>query len=158
MGRPRKPTSLKILHGDRADRINDREPVPAATEVRCPSWLSADARKVWRRLAPDLIRKKVLTAWDVDSFATVCELVIQNRVALADVAANGNRIVVLERELSDGTRVYRTTKNPNWQIADESTSLLATLGGRFGLNPADRAKLAVGEEPQRGQGANRLLS
>lgn len=30
----RKPTALKILHGDRPDRINDRAPIPPATDVR----------------------------------------------------------------------------------------------------------------------------
>jgi P27 family predicted phage terminase small subunit len=153
------PTALKLLRGEtRPSQINTNEPQPGAGEVVCPEWVSDDGRQVWDRLAPDLVAKGVLTPWDVDSFADLCELVIINRVALADVQANGNAIVTVERELSNGTLLFRTQKNPNWQIAKESTGLLVTLGGRFGLNPSDRQQLSVGGGEAHGQGADRLLS
>lgn len=126
-------------------------------DIRCPAWLSDKAKRVWQRLAPDLIAKKVLTPWDVDVFADLCELIVVNREALADVARNGTAIVTVDRELANGTIVFRTQKNPNWQIARESTTMLATVGGRFGLNPSDRQQLKTGDAPN-GKGAARLLS
>lgn len=45
-----KPTQLRILHGDRKDRINDGEPVPPEAEVACPDWASDPARAIWERL------------------------------------------------------------------------------------------------------------
>lgn len=153
------PTNLRILRGDRKDRINTDEPQPTSDGVvRCPTWLSTKAKLVWRRLAPDLIAKKVLTAWDVDSFADVCELMVINRTALEDVAEHGNTIVTVDRELADGTIVYRTQKNPNWQIAKESTALLVSLGGRFALNPSDRSQMKVGDAPKAGKPGEDLLS
>jgi hypothetical protein len=35
-----KPTKLRVLHGDRADRINADEPEPPEDEIRCPDWAS----------------------------------------------------------------------------------------------------------------------
>lgn len=152
-----KPTSLRILHGDREDRINREEPLPEQAEVTAPSWLDDRARAVWDRLAPDLVAKGVLTGWDVDAFAAFCSVVVRNADALADVAANGTSLTTVERELSDGTLIFRVVKNPAWQVARESASLVATLGGRFGLNPSDRSQIKVGGSRGATQGAERLL-
>lgn len=47
-----KPTALRVLHGDRKDRINDAEPQPAEGEVTAPEELSDDARAIWDQLPP----------------------------------------------------------------------------------------------------------
>jgi len=47
-----KPTALKVLHGDRPDRINHAEPIPPENEVTAPEDLSDDARAAWDQLAP----------------------------------------------------------------------------------------------------------
>ena len=60
-----KPTASRRLHGDRADRINDDEP--------------QRARKVWDGLAPNLVERRVLTAWDVDLLAAFCAVVVANQ-------------------------------------------------------------------------------
>lgn len=151
------PTALKVIRGDKPSRIPTGEPQPDAGEVVAPSWLSRKAKYVWARLAPDLIKKGVLTTWDVDTFADFCSLVVTNREAIADVEKHGNVITTVIRELSDGTIIYGVSKNPNWQIAKESAALLVTIGGRFGLNPSDRAQLNVGE-PEKGNAKGRLLS
>lgn len=156
-GRPAKPTSLKVLHGDREDRINRDEPLPERGDVAAPEWLDDRSRQVWDRLAPDLTAKGVLTSWDVDAFAAFCTVVVRNADALSDVACNGTSLTTVERELSDGTVIYRVVKNPAWQVARESTALVATLGGRFGLNPSDRSQIKVGGDRGATQGAERLL-
>ena len=104
---------------------------------------------MWRRLAPDLIAKHVLTSWDVDAFGQVCALIVTNAAAMRAVLDDGPVID------SERGRV----KNPAWQVARETAALLVTLGGRFGLNPSDRSQLDVG--PAGGSttsGAERLLS
>lgn len=68
-----KPTALRVLHGDRKDRINDAEPVAPEVEVRPPEELSDEAREIWTRLAPSLIAVGVLTVWDIDAFQITCE-------------------------------------------------------------------------------------
>ncbi|MFD7319546.1 hypothetical protein ACFV9D_00420 [Streptomyces sp. NPDC059875] len=49
-----KPTALRVLHGDRKDRINTGEPQPDEGEITPPVWLSNGALEVWRILADEL--------------------------------------------------------------------------------------------------------
>lgn len=156
-GPAQKPTPLRVLHGDRKDRINDQAPVPAAEDVARPEWLPDRAAAVWDRLAPDLIAKGVLTTWDVDAFADFCAAVVINQDAMINLDENGTSCTTPVRELADGTVIYALRKNPAWQVARESSALIVTLGGRFGLTPSDRAQLKVGGQEKPG-GAERLLS
>lgn len=144
-GIPPAPTALKVLHGVKPSRINSNEPKPDAAEVAPPRELDPRAQAIWDRLAPDMIRKGVLTAWDVDSFATFCSMVVVNQDAVADVEKNGTNCTTVVRELSNGEVIYELRKNPAWQVARESATLIVTLGGRFGLNPSDRSQLTMGE-------------
>lgn len=151
------PTALKVVRGTRESRVNREEPKPDLGEMGAPAWLPGRAREVWDRLAPDLVRKKVLTAWDVDAFADLCSAVVVNRDAWLDIEANGTSCTTVARELSDGTVIYRLSKNPAWQVARESTVIITTLGGRFGLNPSDRSQLHVKGDDDAAKGAERLL-
>lgn len=144
-----KPTALRILHGDRSDRINDREPVPPTQEITCPDWASDSAREIWARLAPGLEQRKVLTAWDVDAFLILCEALARYRNATALV--NGSALLV-----QGGSGLM---KNPALQVQAEAERTFLTYAARFGLTPSDRQsiKVEVGGGDQN-QGAGRLLS
>lgn len=156
-GPARKPTNLAILHGEtRPSRLNRNEPKPAMAEVVPPEWLDERALAVWNRLAPDMKAKGVLTPWDVDAFAQLCAVVVVAQDALADIAKNGTQCTTVIRELSDGTLIYGLRKNPAWQIARESAGLLVSLGGRFGMNPSDRAQLTM--DGKAGEPGDDLLS
>ena len=151
-GRPAKPTHLKVLQGTRADRVNDREPVPDTdAPIVAPAWLAESldgaAMLVWEQLAPDMIAKKVLTAWDVHTFAILCDAIARHAQAARDVALRG--------PLVEGDRGM--VKNPAVQLVRDYAGLVATFGGRFGLTPADRAHLLAGEKAP-SSGAERLLS
>lgn len=148
-----KPTELRVLHGDRKDRINTNEPKPRDNAVTCPDWLSTKAKNVWLRLAPDLIDKGVLTFWDVDQFARYCALTVINREALEDVQENGVKVDGFTPS-GHPTKV----KNPSLQVARDTATELRALAGKFGLTPSDRASLNV-EAPRNGNGgASRLLT
>ncbi len=152
-GRPAQPTRLKVLQGARKDRVNDREPVPDPDLTpEPPAWLADDsldgaAIAIWEQLAPDMIAKKVLTAWDVHAFAILCDAIARHAQAARDVALRG--------PLVEGERGM--VKNPAVQLVRDYAGLVATFGGRFGLTPADRAHLLAGEKAP-SAGADRLLS
>lgn len=148
MGRPTKPTNLKVLHGDRGDRINRSEPVPGQSGVERPGWLVGVAAETWDKLAPDLVRQGVLTPWDVDAFAMACDQVRIYREAADVIGREG-----MTAEGMKGGQV----KHPLLQVQRDALTSFATLAGRFGLTPSDRAKLSIGgsDEPK---GAERLLS
>lgn len=157
-GPAKRPTNISLLHGEtRPSRVNYNEPVPDEAAVAPPDWLSAEALEIWKRLAPDLKAKGVLTAWDVDAFAQLCSTIVVAQDALQDIAENGTNCKTIVRELSDGTLIYDLRKNPAWQIARESMGLMVSLGGRFGLNPSDRSQLTMKAPDDNGKGADRLL-
>lgn len=148
-GRPAKPTNLKVLHGDRPDRINRAEPVPGQGDVVAPKWLDGDGLAVWNELAPDLIRQGVLTAWDVEAFAMACDQVRLYRQAKARVKRDGVMIA--------GTRGV-LIRHPMLQVQRDAAATFAQLASRFGLTPSDRAKLSIGGADGEPKGAERLLS
>jgi P27 family predicted phage terminase small subunit len=144
-----KPTALKVLHGDRPDRINHEEPLPPEGEITPPEELSDDARKVWDRLAPGLIGTGVLTAWDVDAFRITCEALA--RYHQATKLVNGSALLV------QGPSGFQP--NPALKVQRDAEVTFAQYGARFGLTPSDRTQLKVDAPGGRsGPSAERLLS
>ena len=65
-----KPTALKVLDGNPRHRpINRSEPRPRPVAPKCPSWLDAEAKREWRRIAPALERIGLLTEIDGTALA-----------------------------------------------------------------------------------------
>jgi P27 family predicted phage terminase small subunit len=152
-----KPTVLRVLHGDRKDRINTDEPQPDAGEVQAPEWLSADALDVWETYAPDLITKRVLTAWDTEAFANWCDAVARRRDAADHVAAEGAVVAHPVFNKNGDLAGERMGKNA-WLLAlDAADAQVRHYGARFGLTPSDRSQLKLGADDG-GMGAERLLS
>lgn len=158
-GRPPQPTAIKKLKGVQKDRINEHEPQPdQALDLSAPKGLPIDSRQLWDRLAPDMARKRVLTSWDLEALEHYCRLNHQAAVAWADLEKNGNVIVKPVKELRDGTVIYSTMKNPNWQVYRDAVATAHTLGTSLGLNPAARSKISTQPEKPKEKGALRVLS
>ncbi|MEU0584574.1 phage terminase small subunit P27 family [Streptomyces sp. NPDC006132] len=156
-GRPSKPTNLKVLHGDRKDRINTDEPQPAAAEVAPPDWLGDAALEIWDAYADDLEAKRVLTAWDVEAFANWCDAVARRRDAAEHVEEEGAVVELPVYNKNGELTGHRRGKNPWLMALDAADAQVQRYGARFGLTPSDRAQLKIPNEGE-GQGAERLLS
>jgi phage terminase small subunit len=127
MGRPLKPTALKVLNGSAAhhpERANPDEPkVEALTEVPEPPAvyrITGAARQMWDYLAPVTISMAVLTEVDLGDLATIC---LAWRTYLQRVRARDDA------------------------GADRAFHFYQVGLGRFGLNPSERAKLHVPAKP-----------
>ncbi|MFE1539468.1 phage terminase small subunit P27 family [Streptomyces microflavus] len=156
-GRAGKPTALRVLHGDRKDRINTDEPQPSELEIEPPEWLSEDAVQVWEQLAEDLIVKGVLTAWDTEAYANWCDAVVRRRDAAEHIADEGAVIEMPVFNKNGDISGHRQGKNP-WLLAlDAADAQVQRYGARFGLTPSDRSQLKIPQAKQPG-GAERLLS
>lgn len=144
-----KPTPLRILHGDRKDRINHSEPAPPTNGTDLPTWASGEAQEIWKRLAPGLVARGVLTAWDADAFLVLCEALARYKSATQLV--NGSALLV---QGSSGLM-----KNPALQVQAEAERTFLTYAARFGLTPSDRQSIKVEvRDGDTSQGAGRLLS
>jgi P27 family predicted phage terminase small subunit len=147
MGRPRKPTHLKLLTGEREDRINRNEPVPADASMDPPVDMPAAARAVWDRLAPDLIAKQVMTAWDLDMFVVFCDAVATYQEC---------RVLMGKDYLVPGSVPNTLVKSPYMRIMRDCSDVIVRFGGRFGLTPSDRAGIELPGDSPRNR-ADRIL-
>lgn len=93
MGRPSKPTELKVLEGNRGKRaLTKGEPQPDfLNELVPPAWLPADAAAVWSELAFKLRASKVLTVLDVPALEKMCVAIATYR--RATLAACGMELI-----------------------------------------------------------------
>ncbi len=114
-GRPPKPRALRILQGKAGHRPIPVEPALPAG-AQAPAWLGKQARRYWDEIAPVLTRAGLLKMTDADSLGMWCSL----KVILIRQARQGN----VDMRLSSEWRQY---------------------GSRFGLTPADRAKVGPGD-------------
>lgn len=130
-----KPTALRILHGDREDRINRNEPLPVEGGVVSPVELTEAAAAVWDRLAPDLLAKRVITAWDTDAFAEYCDQVAIYWECRDHLQADG---------LTAKGAAGGVIKSPFWQIMRDASANAAKIRAKFGLTPSDRSQLSIG--------------
>lgn len=145
-GPAKTPSNIAYLHGARADRINDAEPVPSELDIVAPSWLPAPARTVWKAYAPDLIRKKVLTAWDVEIFAAWCDAAARRRRAVRKVSRDGEVIELPVFNKNGEITGHRLGKNPWLLVLSEADAQVQRYGARFGLTPSDRADLKIADD------------
>lgn len=114
-GRPRKPVNLHILQGThRSDRHRQPDNLPVG-DVKAPEWLTEAALQEWVRLAPMLEKLRVLTVADADALGQLCEAQAELKVGIASGRFN--------------TDLWRA---------------IMSMQSRFGLTPADRAKINVG--------------
>jgi P27 family predicted phage terminase small subunit len=84
MPKLRIPTQTKIIRGTfRKDRTAANEPRPErVVEVsRPPSYLSKYAKKLWKKLAGELVEKGILTVLDLPALEVCCEAYGQFREA-----------------------------------------------------------------------------
>jgi P27 family predicted phage terminase small subunit len=144
-GRPKKPTNIAVLHGDRKDRINTAEPKPSLLEVAPPEWLGEQAVEVWHSLAGDLKAKGVLTAWDVEAFASWCDAVVRRRHASKRLQLEGEVIELPVFDKNGNESGHRYGKNPWTLVLNEADAQMQKYAARFGLTPSDRASLSIGE-------------
>ena len=126
-GRPPKPTQAHILAGTfREDRHGNAPPSTGAPEI--PAHLTGEAAKHWAAVVPGLVAQRIAGESDAPALAMLCEwyAVWLDGMKALRLATAGTL---------EASRAISVTAQAahNWQ----------TLASRFGLTPADRARLRV---------------
>lgn len=136
-GRPRKPTKLKIIEGNRGKRKIKPEPEPTLGIPDAPPSLTKRGADVWERFVPELDRLGLLTKVDGTSLVAACNGAGQGEWADAQMEklqsakrVNTYRIMMLNAVSKKGWQQWRA------------------FCTEFGLTPASRSKLAVPERKQ----------
>jgi P27 family predicted phage terminase small subunit len=136
-GPPRKPTALKLIAGNPGKKsLPKGEPKPKIEAPSQPKHLSAEARAEWDRLAPILVRLKLLSNLDRAAFAAYCQawarhVEAEEQIAKASALAfthNGFPIV-----------------NPWVTISKQAVDQMCKFLSEFGLTPAARTRISAPE-------------
>lgn len=135
MGRPPKPTKLKILAGNPGRRpLNTNEPKPKPISPKCPSWLDKEAKKEWKRVAPELERLGLLTIVDGAALAAYCQA--YSRWKRAEELVKKEGLVV-------ATESGYLMPHPAVKIAEKSMQLIRGFCTEFGLTPSSRGRMSL---------------
>lgn len=162
-----KPTALKLLQGNAGHRpINSSEPKPEEKAPPCPLYIREDpeAAKEWKRLAPILLRMRVLTEADTTVLASLCLTHSHKLRSLA--AMRALNALPLAEPTEDGGRTtpYVVTLGIAGMVMETKTGYLAMnqiyanvtaaidqelkLCRELGLTPSARSRLQTSATPQ----------
>lgn len=146
MARPTKPTAEKKLCGSRTRKkavaapveAPPAVPVPASDVPLPPAWLTDDiATSEWVRLAPDLMKMRVLTPMDSVNLAMLCQATAAYVKAQQVIAEKGATYTTTSKH-GEMDRV-----RPEVKIAAESEKTILRITKEFGLAPLSRARMAT---------------
>ena len=140
-GPPPTPTKLKLLRGNPGKRaIKKNEPQPkSASSVKCPAWLSTEAKKVWRRTAPKLRGLGLLTEVDGDALAAYCQTYARWKEAELFIEKNGAAYAIRDEK----DRIRYMQQFPQVSIARALLQQVRGYQQEFGMTPSARVRLAA---------------
>jgi P27 family predicted phage terminase small subunit len=137
--RNRKSSVVRLITGNAGKRpINQHEPQPRHEMPRCPSHLDAEARREWKRVAPELHALGLLTVLDADALAVYCACWSHWVAAERHLEEHG---LVIER---NGVR----RPSPYVKIALDAQRMMVLMAGEFGMTPLSRQRIKVAPPPE----------
>lgn len=144
-----KPTALRLLHGDRKDRINTDEPKPTQGHPECPADASDEVRAIWDYTLNQLIVMDIATMADRDALLCYCNAVVNHRKASALLAKSpvliqGHRGVLI--------------RNPAFVLQRDSAQVIRQFAHEFGLTPSARSDIRATSARQSTGGAERYMT
>jgi P27 family predicted phage terminase small subunit len=127
-----KTNESRILEGNPSKRPMKGKSLKPKGIPTCPSWLSPEARREWKRVAPELTRLQILTKLDQSALAGYCISYSQWRKA--------------QEVLNDRGVVYVTHRGqikprPEVEIARVLGDMMRAFAAELGLSPTSRARM-----------------
>lgn len=98
-----------------------------------PSWLSRHAKAEWRRVMPDLSKRRILTNADFGSLENYCIAIGQVR-EMEHLITKGGHVV----ETARGPRAH-----PAVRIQSDAMTRARLLAAELGLTPVSRSRPAI---------------
>ena len=134
-----KPTAVKILQGKPGHRpLPANEPKPDSGRLpSAPRWLSDEAKREWKRIAPRLHAVGLLTEVDGLALAMLCEAFAQYMAAKTVVDSEGLLL------MSDKGNSYQ---HPAAGLMTQARGELMKWAREFGMTPSARTRIVVDTE------------
>lgn len=150
-----KPTNLRVLHGDRKDRINTDEPQPPDGLPELPDDASDEVREIWDYTLGVLEPMKLASPADRDALICYCEAVATHR-RCSRILAKSN---VLIQPRGRGSQQPALVRNPVVAMQRDAALTIRAFAREFGLTPSARSDIHMnGRRGGSGADPGRLLS
>lgn len=139
MGRPRKPTSLKIATGThRADRHGDPDAEPKGialtVDSKPPEKLNQFEMRFWKQTLAILVPKGLATDLDAMALVEYCrDLRLSHRIR---EAINSDGLLI------DGVMGVRS--HPLLTALNQTRTRIMNFESKFGMTPSDRSGMDLG--------------
>ena len=138
-GQNKKPRRLHALQGTgRASRQGKGHPQPTPGRPTCPAWLTSEARKEWKRVAPELRRLGLLTTLDRAALAAYCQAYSRWLQANSVLAREGLVVVGHRKALR---------KHPLVTVLRAAEATMRAFAVELGLTPLSRERMGGTEPP-----------
>lgn len=145
-----KPTALKVLEGNPGKQKikNTGEPMPNVPDAAPspPKRLLKEAKAEWKRLAPALVALGLLSEVDTSAFAELCQNYGYYIVTDKKIMELGDNGVTAMQKTPSGY----VQQHPLLSLRRQYYELWRKGLGDFGLTPASRARLLIGESSTTG--------
>jgi P27 family predicted phage terminase small subunit len=125
------------LRGRKPELAADRNAIQ--TIANPPGWLSKHAKAEWRRVMPDLTKRRILTDADLGSLESYCIASGQVREMETLLQAEGH-VVTTDK----GPR-----KHPAVAIQSDAMTRARLLAAELGLTPVSRSRPSIREENEK---------
>src|SRR5690606_2901432 len=150
---PRKamPIALHLIDGNKnrltkaeieARKAAEERLRPKADKVKPPSWLSKEAKKVFKQIAKELEHTKLITNVDIHALALWCDAYV-DYINCTKIIKEEGLMVEYTNKAAETNKVAHPLMTKKKQLAEQ----MRALASEFGLTPAARAKLAIPKDP-----------
>ena len=133
MGRPRKPSSIRLAEGNPGKRPIPREMRNSGQPPPCPQYLGRDEQLLWRT---------TLAALPLGTIQEVDGAMLEAFVVNVVVARRAYRAIQETGMTVKGSRGQQV-RNPIYSIYSEAVGHLHRSGALLGLTPATRARFVA---------------
>ena len=142
------PTAEKKRRGNPGRRpLNANEATVKPGRPRCPMWLTAEAKKEWKRVTPLLSGAGLLTELERALLTSYCEAWATYMQACKDVATFG--VVLVSKNTG------QAYQGPWVNVRAMAEKQMRACAAELGMTPSSRSRITVtpqGEEEMEGKG------
>jgi P27 family predicted phage terminase small subunit len=122
------------MRGRKPELATDRNTLDAV--ISAPGWLSKHAKAEWRRVMPDLTKRRILTTADLGSLENYC-LAIGHVRDMERLIGKEGHVVATAR----GPRAH-----PAVRIQSDAMTRARLLAAELGLTPVSRSRPAIRDD------------
>jgi P27 family predicted phage terminase small subunit len=139
-GRKPKSPALKVLGGDRKDRVNATPAKVVPGVPRRPVHLDDHGREAWDNITAELAKLGCLSTAEAFAIELYCVVYSRWRKALDGMTADG---------ITTTTDLGSVKGNPAMQVIAQCERTMSSMLSEFGLTPSSRSRVKGGPEAPR---------